>query len=141
MGILTNFVIADPSEAKQVCASSPSEPMFQWFETKGVTEPEVAALWAATFGQPFDPAAPWPDTLRNTLAIRGEDGPGVCQVPPDLVERLAEMDEAGLVTVAERWAAGGLIRPDGARHVVQGLADLCRRARSQGKAVLLSVCL
>jgi hypothetical protein len=141
VGIRTDFVVADPADADRVCAPRPTAGRFRWFRTKGVTEDRVAALRAAAFGQPFDPTAPWPGTLLRPLALRGAEGPAVFQVPADLAARLAELDEAGLEAVARRWAAGGAMPPEGARAVVAGLADLCRRAARQGKAVLLSVCL
>lgn len=142
MGIMTDFVIADPADAERVCESGPSEPEFEWFEAKGIDGHQVAVLLAAASGRPFDPTAPLPRSLLFSLAMGGEDGPAVYQVPPELVERLASLDPAGLAVVADRWAAdpSGVGR-DGAAYMVPGLAALCRRAREQGKAVLLSVAL
>ena len=105
MGIMTDFVIADPSDAERVGESSPSEPDFEWFETKGVLEHQVAALRTAALGIPFDPKARLPESLVKALYLASEEGPAIYQVPPDLVERLAALDEDGLTAVAEGWAA------------------------------------
>ena len=140
MGVLTDFVIADPDEAERVCESAPSEPEFEWFEAKGVLEPQVASLRAAALGQPFE--SQLPESLRNMLYIAGEDGPGLYEVPPDLVDKLASLDADGLAAIVERWTntPDGFDR-EGARYVVSGLASLCRRAREKGKSVLLSIAL
>jgi hypothetical protein len=142
MGIMTDFAIADPADAERVCESSPSEPGFEWFQTKGIDNVQVAVLEAAAAGRPFDPKARLTQSLLDPLALAGMDGPAVFQVPPELVERLATLDAAGRAAVADRWAAdpNGIGR-EGAGYVVEGLAPFCRRAREQGKAVLLAVAL
>jgi hypothetical protein len=142
MGIMSDFVIADESEAEAVCASSPSESDFEWFETKGVDNFQLAVLLAAAFDRPFDATARLPNSMSDALAIASEEGPAVYQVLPELVERLASLDEAGALAAADRWAAAtNEIRRDGARSVLPGLAAFCRRAREKGKGVLLSVAL
>lgn len=142
MSVMTDFVIADPPDAQRVCDSNPSEPVFEWLETRGVDTHQVGVLLAAAFDRPFDPSAPLPRGLLRSLAFGGEDGPAVYGVSPELVERLASLDLLGTRGVVERWAGSqDQIGADAAAALVPMLSDFCRRARAQGKGVLLSVAL
>ena len=138
MGLLTDFVIADPAEAERVCASDPTDGRFAWFQAKGMDIPRVGHLYAALLGQPYAPSL----VPFTVLAVGDDEGPVVYALPDDLIRRLAALDPAADGEVARRWAATDpLTSEESNRRVIDGLRGLCAEAARRGKAVLLSVAL
>jgi hypothetical protein len=70
------------------------------------------------------------------------------EVPPDLVQRLADLDAARLTAVADEWAKTEEFSPqydnwppEAVHQVLEGLANLCARAVGEQKGVLMWICL
>jgi hypothetical protein len=85
---LTDFVVADRNDARQVCdAPCPSE-TFNGMEAKGIDPVKLGTLYAVVTNAEYDPS--W--ATVEPLCDGGEEGPWVIEVPIDLVQRLAKLD-------------------------------------------------
>jgi hypothetical protein len=141
MGVLTDFVVADLADAQKVCDSSCPYQDFDGFAAKGINTFKLDALHAILRGEAGPP-------IDATVCSGGEDGPWVFEVPRDLVQRLAALTAQQLEVVARQWAATEEFSPrydnwplEAVQEVLNELATLCNRAVTQGKSVLMWMCL
>jgi hypothetical protein len=146
MGVLTDFVIADRTDAHRVCYSKCPSRDFTGLNVKGIDIVTLGALNAILTGGEFDPG--FMDMGDGFICCGGEDGPWVFEVPADLVQRLAKLNEDQLVSAAIKWAATEEFSPKYANwpiervHQVLGdLTILCKRAAGERKSVLMWMCL
>ena len=155
MGILTDFVMADVSEANAV-ASAVDRGKWPTVSSGRLTTLEVARLHFVMTGEDPDAPASPPQTVRNpftkaevpvtifmqymstftTLVDGGEFW--VHQLPASLVGEIAQASD--LPSIAERWAACDEMEGAEAGYLsdlLSQLRDLARRAQSSEKALLL----
>lgn len=142
MGVLTDFVVADLAEAQTVCDSSCPCQDFDGFDAKGIDTVKLGTLHAILRGEVYSHSG---DTV---LCSGGEDGPWVFEVPPELMQRLAALTAQQLEVTARTWAATEEFSPryddwplEAVQEVLNELAALCKRAVTQGKSVLMWMCL
>ena len=143
MGVLTDFVVADRTDAQRVCDSDCPSRDFAGLDAKGIDPVKLGTLHAVLAGGDFDPSS-----LGDMLCSGGEDGPWVSEVPPDLVRRLAALTPRQLAAAGKKWAATEEFSPkcddwpaEAVQQVLSDLAALCKRAVGEGKAVLMWMCL
>jgi len=154
VGILNDFVVADPSEADAI---SETVDRRRWpsLKSTGFTVLHVAWLHFAITGEDADaPAVPHqvvqnPFTKREqvvTALVQYSDFPCLVdtgetwlhKVPDGLVDELAEATD--LASIADRWASCEELRgaePSTLQGVLASLQGLARLARSSKKALLL----
>jgi hypothetical protein len=143
MGVLTDLVVADESEADAVAASG--DPLQRWpgIDAKGIDQVTLGKLLAIITDEPY----------RNSLAGEfmliaelSDDGPWVFRAPPRLVSSLSEIADEALDRISAEWSAveefalSGYGRASVA-EVASSLRDLSKRAISDGKHLLMWMCL
>jgi hypothetical protein len=155
MGIISDFVVADASEATTIGANAdhgrwPSHP------SSGLTHLEVGLLHFAITGEdPNAPVSP-PRFIKNPFtgkelpvsvvgaylkqfACLDDQGESwVYEIPESLVEELGRATD--LRAVASRWAANEELRgadDDVLTQLLEQIQQLARLARAQRKALLL----
>jgi len=143
LGILTDFVIADRSEAKRVCDSDCPSKDFAGLDAKGIDHVKLGTLHAILAGVEFDPSFG-----SRMLCSRRADGPWVFEVPPDMVQRLAALTEPQLVSAGQKWAHTEEFSVEydhwsvgAVQQVLRALAGLCKQACNEGRSVLMWMCL
>jgi hypothetical protein len=138
MGVLTDFVVADPGEAQRVCDSACPSQDFKGMDAKGIDPMKLGTLYAVLTGKDLDASF----ISGNPLSSRGERW--VMQVPVDLVQRLAKLDAKQLQAAAACWAETEEFSPkydnwppQAVHQVLEELAQLCLRAVAERKGVLM----
>ncbi len=144
MGLLTDFVIASPSEAAAICAAE-GEHAERWpcVQLKRVDTVKLSTL-AAELGVGQVAAALEGDD--QLVFSRSEEGPWVFHLPESLTAALAALPPEEVAGVAERWGKHEELVLDGWEpadvvEVVEQLRALAARARDGGKQLLLWMCL
>jgi hypothetical protein len=138
--MLTDFVVALPDEAAAVCASTSRRSAWTCFESKGLDNSTLAALWSA-----IDPSA-------NASALEGEahvvfsgagrNGPWVFELPTDFVGKLAALPRDSFLPVAERWVKNPELsharwRGSDVVPAIESLNEIASIAIQEQKALLL----
>ena len=150
MSILTDFVVADISEAQRIGDSLSPSWQFEGLGEKGIDHVKLATLYTLLTDQPYDP-----DVLMNEetlLYIASENGPWVQQVPPDMVSRLANLPESEYSRVAQAWARteefdpkfSGLTSAEAitfAEAFIRRFAVLARQSLAENKILMMWTCL
>ncbi len=139
MGVLTDIVVADSSEAIAVAQSSVPSRDWEGIDAKGIEHVKLAQLSAILRDESYDPDFV---TQIEDLAEVSEEGPWVFRLPQDFVHRLASLSEDQTPVVAEKWAKTEEFILDGwaASDVASVLSDLHRVAEiacSRDKALLM----
>lgn len=147
MGIISDFVIAQPNEAAIVIEEPAPTRRWPGVEAKGIGTIKLATLKFILDGKPLDttPVVDYSTTIKN-LAIAGEDGPWVFLVPEELVRQLAEVPAGRLASVAKQWHQSEEFQLDRwsepeVLEVLGELRELASAARSTNKSVLLFLAL
>ena len=98
--MLTDFVVASPEEAAAVSASQSRSLTWPCFESNGLDNSTVAALWSA-----LDPSTDANSLEGETHLIftASKEGPWVFNLPAPLVTGLAALSFESILLVAERW--------------------------------------
>ncbi len=145
MGVLTDFVIADLADAQKVCDTSCQYQGFAGFaglDADGMDTVKLSSLHAILNSEGVS------SSMHHTVCSGGEEGPWVFEVPPDLVQRLAALSVQQLEVVIPQWAATKEFSPEydpwsleEGQEVLKVLVPLCKRAVTQGKSVLMWMCL
>jgi hypothetical protein len=141
MGVLTDFVVADPADASRVGNSACPSRDFAGMDAKGIETVKLGRLSANLAGEPYDRSFMGASALRYETS---EDGPWVFELPPTFVHPLVGLDAEELRSAAisrpetegfspkyGRWSA------DIVQTLLEELAALCRRAAAEDKAVLM----
>jgi hypothetical protein len=144
MGVLSELVVADESDAEAIAASDNPTRDWDGISWKTIDAIKLSTLWAilgdSSLGveEVMGRARQFPRLSRRT-----EDGPWVMGVPCRLIDLLAGLDgedEARLVQVAEAWAVTEEFQgwePSEVREVLRDIVDLADTARLEGKGLLL----
>jgi hypothetical protein len=140
MGVLTDIVIANESEAKAIATSSVPSREWPGIDAKGIDQVKLGTLWALLTGQDFKVESVVNEFV--TLHEVSEDGPWVFRVPPQIVKLLADLDDERANTTALAWAAtdefvlaqweGGAVR-----SILDELRSLARSANATSKSLLM----
>ena len=142
MGVLSDFLVVDRSEAQRVCGSSCPSRDFAGLDAKGIDTVKLDSLYDIVVGGECD------QSIHQSICDGGEDGPWVHEVPPLLVQRLASLAATELTAVGTQWAATEEFSPrydnwpvEDVQCVLTELTALCKNAVTEGKSVLLWMCL
>jgi hypothetical protein len=145
MGVLTDFVVAAPEDARRIAESICPSREFNGLDAKGIDTVKLGTLYAILTGTPASPKFMGGKSLLHS---HSDEGPWVMLVPPELVKRLAAVAIGEIPEVASRWAATNEFFPkydnwtlNAVSEVLKRLADLCRQATAEGKSVLMWMCL
>lgn len=137
MGVLTDLVIADKSEAENVANSF--EPSSEWngFDAKGHNEITLGTLLCILRNKQFDVdiAEEFP-----LLAQASEDGAWVFEVPNDLVIRLNRLNDSEIPDIASKWLQTDEMKDadnDYAENFINELKLLATESLNQQKSILM----
>lgn len=141
MGVLTDFVVAAPSDAQRVGDSHCPSREFNGIEAKGIDTVKLSTLYAILTETPVDPSFMGGPSL---LYSRSDEGPWVLLVPPDLVQRVAKLRAKEVSATASDWSKTEEFSPKYSRwspevieQWLQELARLCRQAVAEEKGLLM----
>lgn len=155
MGILADFLVADPSEAAAIDAAT-DRTRWHVYQSKGFTGVELAQIHFMIRGLDPDAEVVPRRTVRNRFTnkeqaitefddyfgrfelVHQTEGTWIQRLPDDLAADLADL--ADEQAVAEAWAECEELEgaePDVLVEVLRALRTLSRRARNEGKALLL----
>ena len=144
MGVLSDLIIADRSEAASINAAQGAH-LDQWIclESKGIDSIKLSTLWGILSNTEFDPSFMGGGAILDQAS---DDGPWVMLAPPELVAAVADLDDARVRKVANAWAKTEEFTLDRwpAELVHEYLAafrQFARQARQESKDVLLWVSL
>lgn len=140
MGLLTDVVIADESEAQSIAASgAESRPKIQCKDLDNAKLGSLLELLSKSRSQSLE--------TFPLVAERSNQGPWVFRIPDEMIDYLAAIsDEERLEDIADQWAETEEFQLDrwsvaDAEDILKELTALARAARSAGKGLLLWMCL
>jgi hypothetical protein len=143
MGVLTDLIIAEESEAEAVAAMK--GPLQRWpgIDAKGVDHIKLGKLLSIVTNTPYQNSFVGEFVQ---IAEASDDGPWVFRVPPRLVAPLAAMAGDDIGPVSAQWAATEEFALSGwdEASVAQMLASICglsKQAAAEGKSLLMWMCL
>jgi len=147
MGVLSDLVVSDQVEARQV--GECDAPVREWdgIELKTVDPVKLGALWAILTNVSGVDAIVELAGRFPLLYEASDDGPWVYAIPRDLRVRLAElasMEPEEFRSIARRWASGEELRDWeylDVEAVLQAIGTLADTARLRGNALLLWISL
>lgn len=142
MGVLTDFVVANESEATEVAKAHGDSPRWKRWDCKGIDNILLAGLYEALTDRPADETM---DEVEQ-IAEGGDDGPWVYLVPRQWIEAIAGIDDDHMVAASrawalfDEWAERGEPEPDLSEYV-KSLREASRTARDSDQALLMWMCL
>ncbi len=142
MGVLTDFVVANSSDAKEVADCLDPSGELGGVAAKGIDQVKMGTLYAILTGTEYDPEFMLTDD--SFLHTADEDGSWVQLVPPDMVSRLSSLSDSEIPRISKEWGQTEEFDPkycgwssEDIESFLQEIAGLSRRARSEGKSVLM----
>jgi hypothetical protein len=144
MGLLTDVLVAAPSEAEAICKVSrhwEKWPCLQW---KGADNQVFAELVTALGAEADAQALEQGDRL---IYMENEEGPWVFHLPDVIPRTLSTLEDGDMPGLAGRWLQGEETRDYLGMHVgvlvaaLKDLRDLSRQAVAADKSLLLWVSL
>jgi hypothetical protein len=140
VGVLTDIVIADRTDAERVGRSECPYAEFDGIDAKGIDTVKLGTLNAILTNSPFDPSF----AASECLFQGSEEGPLVFEVPATFIQRLASLSSEELVHAGTRWAATEEFSPrydnwpaEDVHELLGRLVALARRAVGAQKSVLI----
>lgn len=147
MGVLSDLVLADRKDAERVGNSINPVAEFGGLEAKGIDGILLGELYCILDGSPRTEDFVV-DYMGDVLYQASEHGPWVQEVPQELIEWLALVDDDQLRTVGQKWDECeemvfnyGPPVPDASLSFLREFAALARQALAESKSILLWTCL
>jgi hypothetical protein len=146
MGVLTDFVVADRSEAKQVGDCPKPSKEFAGIDAKGMDPIKMGTLHSILTGAPYDPE--FLTTESSFLYTVSDDGPWVQIVPDEMVARLTKLEGSEIRDIAAEWQKTEEFdpkfcgwKPEDVQWFLRELSALSRKAVAEQKSLLMWTCL
>lgn len=143
MGVLTDFVVADTSDAHRLGEDRES---FHGFPAKGIDQVHMGTLYAILTGSEYDPSFLTSD--ESFAYSASDDGPWVQIIPADMVKRLAEMSPEERQRVGDAWFQTEEFDPKFSRWRREDVTDfltkiqqLASNAIKNGRTLFMWTCL
>ncbi len=140
MGTISDFVIAEPSEAKAIGESfQPSEKWPTLTGWKGVESIKLSTLYCSMSCEEYS------NDLQKTFELVGGDkyeGPWVFQFPKHIQEFFARFDILKTAEVAAKWAATEELEmdrwsTDDAEQFIKQVCEHAKKADNTNKSLFL----
>ncbi len=146
MGVLTDFVVADVSDAEKVGEADNPSQEFTGIDAKGIDQIKMGKLYAILTRTDHNPE--FMAREESFLYSASEDGPWVQMVPEEMITRLARISESQIPAIADEWGNTEEFEPEYSRLTkediatfVHQIAELSRMALSEKKSILMWTCL
>jgi hypothetical protein len=143
MGVLTDFVVADASEAKRLGDHRES---FDGLDAKGIDQVRMGTLYALLTKTAYDPS--FLVTDESFAYTASDDGPWVQIVPDDMVQLLLKMSPSDIKQVGDAWFQTEEFDSQFSRWSREDVAEflteiqrLASRAGNEGKKLFMWTCL
>jgi hypothetical protein len=144
MGITTDFVIAEASEAKAVLAEPAPTRRWPGVEANSIDTIRLSSLASILTGRALDGDTVFAYSEKFTfLESTGDNERHVLLLPDEFVNRLASLKDNEIPGYAKTWLRTDEFRADGGwtevevREVLRELRNLASEAIRQNKPVLL----
>jgi hypothetical protein len=137
--MLTEFFVANESDVSAVAQARPPAKKWTPMFAKDLDQVKLGHLWTALGGKLKQPL------LRTKLVhTESEQGPWVAVVPASFVRRVSKLSEVDRESAAQIWAEAEEFAMDGWKpaDVLEALTELqevCKRAQTGGKSLLLRI--
>lgn len=143
MGLLTDFIIAEPTEAEAICRSDNHLEKWRCVESKGVDNIKLAGLWSVLV--PGESGASL-ESEERLIHMDSNEGPWVFLIPQELTERLAGIKGPEINEIAQSWCDHEECRYDGwkpedVEPLLNALTVHAKSAIADEKPILLWMCL
>jgi len=143
VSILTDFIVAAPSEAEAICADQNHHNRWPCLQLKSLDNIKLSAL-LSVFGEQSDAEALEGETFL--IHCPSKEGPWVFHLPDVLTDHLSKLDSQTIPSTAAQWAENEELQFDGwsesdVEPVLEMLCDIARKAKSEQKSLLLWMCL
>src|SRR3954470_7804655 len=100
MGVLSDLVVAPVGDAERVAHAEVPSQAFGGIDINGIDTVKFGTLHSIVTGRSLEALLP----EYQPIVTVSEEGPWVFRLPPDLVSRLAELDDAARARVTKQWA-------------------------------------
>jgi hypothetical protein len=143
MGVLSDIIIADPSEASAINGAGGSHlRIWPCLDSKGIDTIKLGTLWQIVNKKSPDDMAVATFMNDSILDEKSNQGPWVYLVPESLQTAIAALDEEAQESIAVKWAAteeftSDRWEPDDVEEYLQDLVAHARKSREAGKSLLL----
>ena len=143
MGVLTDFIVADESDAKRL---GDQREAFDGLDAKGIEQVRMGTLYSLLTKTERDPSF----LLSNeSFAYTASDeGPWVQTIPDDMVQHLAKMSPPDVQRIGDAWFQTEEFDPkysrwsrDDVTEFLVGIQQLAIRAKNDGKRLFMWTCL
>jgi hypothetical protein len=137
MGVLTDLIIADKSEAEEIAQSSVPSSRWRGVDAKGHNEITLGTLLCILRGEDYNEAALGEFPL---LAQKTEEGPWVFALPDALVVSLYQVDSSQIPEAVSKWLKTEEMRGDeygDAERFIGELKLLATEAITQQRPILM----
>lgn len=147
MGVITDFVIAEPREATDILEVAAPVQRWRGLEAKTIDTIKLSTLAFILSGKPLDIDAVVAYSMSiKVLATESEEGPWVFLVPEELVLKLASTSKSDLAEAGKLWHQTEEFQLDGwaetdVAKVLTDLHKLASESRSSQKSLLLFISL
>lgn len=143
MALLTDILIAHPSEAEEISQDAAHHEAWPCLQLKGLDNMKLSALLSVLGAE--EPAK---KLEGEDLLVFNPDpeGPWVFALPEQLRDLLSALSHGDFAAVAERWALHEELKFEGwsgsdIQPVVGMLAEFALQAKAESKPLLLWMCL
>jgi hypothetical protein len=141
MAVLTDILIASPSEAEAICRDLRHFDRWPCLQYKSI-DPIVLSALLVALGADEDAKAL---TGGSRVLFRdGKEGPSVFHLPDALPTLLANLEDEKIPEIAARWAQGDLsyagAQISGVEMGLRQLRDFSKQAVKANKPLLLWMC-
>jgi hypothetical protein len=143
MGVLTDFIVADASDAKKL---GDQRETFDGLDAKGIDQVRMGTLYALLTSTEYSPA--FLVTEESFAYSASEDGPWVQPIPGDMVQLLAKMSPPERQRIGDEWFKTEEFDPkfshwtrDDVSWFLNEIQQLASRAVAEGKTLFMWTCL
>ncbi|MCW8129020.1 MAG: hypothetical protein KIS92_01425 [Planctomycetota bacterium] len=105
MGVLTDLIVADPAQAKEICQTHGKKP-FPSVDIKGFDQIKGATLWSILEGSDVSDVdyVVGLSEKFTLLCEESDDGPWVYQVPDEFLKLIASTEDEAVGEMVEAWS-------------------------------------
>lgn len=143
MGVLTDFIVADASDAQKL---GDQRETFVGLEAKGIDQVRMGTLYALLTNSEYDRS--FLVSEESFIYTASDDGPWVQAIPDDMVQRLAKMSPSERQRIGDDWYKTEEFNPKYSRWTREDVSwflnevqQMASRAIADSKTLFMWTCL